>query len=111
MPARVYGNVPNAGLIDGLPPDCVVEVPCLVDRNGVQPVRVGRLPPQLTALIQTNVNVQALTVEAILERRRDHVHHAAMLDPHTAAELDLDQIWHLVDDLIEAHGEWLPEYI
>jgi alpha-galactosidase len=110
VPRVVYGNVPNHGLIDGLPEGCCVEVPCLVDHNGVQPVRVGALPPQLTALMQTNVNVQALTVEAAITRRREHVYHAAMLDPHTAAELDLDQIWALVDDLIEAHGDWLPRY-
>jgi alpha-galactosidase len=108
VPARIYGNVRNDGLVDGLPPECVVEVPCLVDRNGVQPVRLGRLPPQLTALIQTNLNVQALTVEAVLERRRDHVYHAAMLDPHTAADLDLDEIHALVDDLLTAHAEWIP---
>ncbi|TML07595.1 MAG: alpha-glucosidase/alpha-galactosidase, partial [Actinobacteria bacterium] len=82
--------------------------PCLVDRNGCQPTRVGALPPQLAALIQTNVNVQALTVEAALTGRREHVYHAAMLDPHTAAELDLDQIWALVDDLLEAHAGWVP---
>ena len=108
-PAVIHGNVPNEGLIDNLPADCAVEVPCLVDRSGVRPVRVGRLPPQLAALMQTNVNVHALTVEAALTGRREHVHHAAMLDPHTAAELDLDQIWRLVDELIEAHGEWIPE--
>jgi alpha-galactosidase len=107
-PRVVYGNVGNHGLIDNLPDGCCVEVPCLVDHNGVQPVRVGALPPQLAALMQTNVNVQALTVEAALTCRRDHVYHAAMLDPHTAAELDLDQIWSLVDDLIEAHAGWLP---
>jgi alpha-galactosidase len=107
-PRVVYGNVANHGLIDNLPAGCCVEVPCLVDHNGVQPVRVGALPPQLAALMQTNVNVQALTVEAALTGRLDHVYHAAMLDPHTGAELDLDQIAGLVDDLIEAHGEWLP---
>ena len=110
QPRTVYANVPNQGLIDNLPADCVVEVPCLVDGNGVQPTRIGALPPHLAALIQTNVNVQALTVEAALTGRREHIYHAAMLDPHTAAELDLEQIWSLVDDLIEAHGEWLPEY-
>ena len=83
-------------------------MPCLVDGNGVQPTRIGALPPQLAALIQTNINVQALTVEAALTGKREHIYHAAMLDPHTAAELDLDQIWALVDDLIEAHGDWLP---
>jgi alpha-galactosidase len=109
-PRVIYGNVPNQGLIHNLPQDCVVEVPCLVDRNGVQPTHVGNLPPHLAALMQTNINVQALTVEAALTRKREHIYHAAMLDPHTAAELDLDQIWNLVDDLIEAHGDWLPAY-
>jgi alpha-galactosidase len=109
-PRVIYGNTPNHGLIDNLPPGCIVEVPCLVDKNGVQPTRVGALPPHLAALMQTNVNVQALTVEAALTRKREHIYHAAMLDPHTAAELDLDQIWGLVDDLIEAHGDWLPTY-
>jgi alpha-galactosidase len=109
-PRVVYGNVPNFGLIDNLPEDCVVEVPCLIDKGGVQPTKIGSLPPQLAALIQTNVNVQSLTVEAALTGKREHIYHAAMLDPHTAAELDLDQIWSLVDDLIEAHGNWLPEY-
>jgi alpha-galactosidase len=109
-PRVVYGNVPNDGLIENLPYDCCVEVPCLVDKNGVQPVHVGSLPPHLAALMQTNINVQGLTVEAALTEKRDHIYHAAMLDPHTAAELDLDQIWNLVDDLIEAHGDWLPEY-
>jgi len=110
IPRVIYGNVPNRGLIDNLPPDCVVEVPCLVDRNGVQPTRIGTLPPHLAALIRTNINVQALTVEAALTQKREYIYHAAMLDPHTGAELDLDQIWSLVDDLIEAHGDWLPAY-
>jgi len=109
-PRIVYGNVPNHGLIDNLPQGCIVEVPCVVDKNGVQPTRIGSLPPHLAALMQTNINVQALTVEAALTGKREHIYHAAMLDPHTAAELDLDQIWNLVDDLIEAHGEWLPTY-
>lgn len=109
-PRVVYGNVPNHGLIDNLPQNCIVEVPCLVDKNGLQPVRIGSLPPQLAALIQTNVNVQSLTVEAILTGKREYIYHAAMLDPHTAAELDLEQIWAMVDDLIREHGEWLPEY-
>jgi alpha-galactosidase len=110
VPRVVYGNVANDHLIDNLPQGCCVEVPCLVDANGIQPTRIGALPPQLAALMQTNVNVQALTVEAALGGRREHVYHAAMLDPHTAAELDLDQIWSLVDDLIEAHGDWLPPF-
>jgi alpha-galactosidase len=110
MARAIYGNVMNEGLIDNLPQGCCVEVPCLVDKNGVQPTRIGSLPPHLAALMQTNINVQALTVEAALTGKREHIYHAAMLDPHTAAELDLEQIWKLVDELIEAHGEWLPKY-
>lgn len=109
-PRVIYGNVSNEGLIDNLPQGCIVEVPCLVDKNGVQPTRIGALPPHLAALMQTSMNVQALTVETALTQKREHIYHAAMLDPHTAAELDLDQIWALVDDLIEAHGDWLPPY-
>lgn len=107
-PRVVYGNVANQGLITNLPDNCCVEVPCLVDRNGVQPTQIGDLPRQLAALIRTNVNVQELTVAAVLENNRDHLYHAAMLDPHTAAELSTDQIVHLVDELIEAHGEYMP---
>jgi alpha-galactosidase len=110
QPRVIYGNVANHGLIDNLPEGCCVEVPCLVDKSGLQPTRIGALPPQLAALMQTNINVQGLTVEAALTHRREHIYHAAMLDPHTGAELSLDQIWALVDDLIEAHGDWLPTY-
>lgn len=109
-PKVVYGNVMNNGLIDNLPPDCCVEVPCLVDRNGIQPTGLGVMPPHLTAMMQTNINVQRLTVEAAMTGKREHIYHAAMLDPHTSAELSLDQIWNLVDDMIEAHGDYLPEY-
>lgn len=109
-PRVVYGNVPNHGLIDNLPDGCAVEVPCVVDRSGVQPTRIGMLPLQLAAVMMTNVNVQSLVVEAALTHKRDYVYHAAMLDPHTAAELDLDQIYAMVDELIEAHREWLPVY-
>jgi len=109
-PSVIYGNVSNNGLIDNLPQDCCVEVPILVDKNGLQPTKVGKIPPQLAALMQTNINVQSLTVEAALTGKREHIYHAAMLDPHTAAQLSLEQIWSLVDDLIEAHGEWMPEY-
>lgn len=110
IPRTIYGNVPNNGIIDNLPEGCCVEVPCLVDRNGIQPTKIGAIPPHLAALMQTNINVQALTVEAAVTQKREHIYHAAMLDPHTAAELSLDQIWSMVDELIEAHGEWLPEY-
>jgi alpha-galactosidase len=87
-----------------------VEVPILVDKNGLQATRIGPMPPQLAAVIQTNINVQRLTVEAALSGKRQHIYHAAMMDPHTAAELDLEQIYALVDDLIEAHGDWLPAF-
>jgi len=109
IPRVVYGNVSNQNLIENLPVGCCVEVPCVVDKNGVQPVRIGRIPSQLAALMQTNINVQALTVEAILQRNPERIYQAAMLDPHTAAELDLDQIWSLVNDLLAAHGDWIPE--
>ena len=106
----IYGNVPNDAVIDNLPDGCCVEVPCLVDANGIQPTRIGAIPPQLAALMRTNINVQELTVEAALTGKREHIYHAAMLDPHTAAELTLDEIWSLVDELIDAHGEYLPAY-
>ena len=108
QPCVINGSVPNDGLINNLPTGCSVEVPCLVDANGIQPTRVGILPVQLAALMQTSINVQALVVEALATGRRDHVYHAALLDPHTAAELAPDQICALVDDLIAAHGDWLP---
>ncbi len=111
QPRVVNGNVDNIGLIDNLPAGCCVEVPCLIDKNGVQPTAIGALPPHLAALMQTNINVQGLTVEAALTGKREHIYHAAMLDPHTAAELALDQIWSLVDDLIEAHGDYIPSPI
>ncbi len=110
QPRTIYGNVSNAGLIDNLPDGCCVEVPCLVDGNGIQPTKIGALPPQLAALMQSNINVQGLTVEAALTGKREHIYHAAMMDPHTAAELDLGQIWAMVDELIEAHDGWLPEF-
>ncbi|MGV3577193.1 MAG: alpha-glucosidase/alpha-galactosidase [Devosia sp.] len=109
-PSVIYGNLRNNGVITSLPYNAAVEVPCLVDDNGLQPTYIGELPPQLTALIRTNINVQELTVRALIEENREHIYHAAMMDPHTAAELDLDQIWSLVDDLLEAHGTMLPEW-
>ena len=113
VPFRFNGNVPNRVrdglLIDNLPADCCVEVPCVAGTGGIEPQPVGALPRQLAALIQTNVNVQGLTVEAALTGRREAVHQAAMLDPHTAAELSLDEIAALVDELLVAHGDWIPE--
>jgi alpha-galactosidase len=105
----VYGNVPNDGLIDNLPKTAIVEVPCVVDKSGLQPTKIGNLPPHLAALMQTNINVQTLTVEAILTGNREHIYHAAMLDPHTAAELTLDQIWKMTDELLAAHGDYIPK--
>jgi alpha-galactosidase len=109
-PQTIYGNVPNNGLIDNLPPDCVVEVPCHVDRNGIQPTRLGRIPSHLAGIMGLSIAVQREVVNAAVSGRREHIYHAAMLDPHTAADLNLDQIWSLVDDLITAHGNWLPAY-
>lgn len=108
--SRIYGNVPNRGYIPQLPAGCAVEVPTLVDGTGLQPTVVDNIPPQLIALMRTNINVQELTVKALLEENVEHIYHAAMLDPHTAAELDLDDIWAMTGDLLEAHGEWLPEF-
>jgi alpha-galactosidase len=112
-PFHFNGNVPNRRrdglLIDNLPADCCVEVPCVATADGIEPRPVGALPRELAALIQTNVNVQGLTVEAALTGRREAVYQAAMLDPHTGAELSLDEIRALVDALLEEHGDWIPE--
>ncbi|MCL6431421.1 MAG: alpha-glucosidase/alpha-galactosidase [Anaerolineae bacterium] len=110
QPRVIYGNVRNDRLIDNLPEGCVVEVPVLVDRNGLQPTRVGELPPVLAGLMRTNISVQELTVRAALTGRREYVYQAAMLDPHTSAELTLDEIWALVDEMLEAHAAWLPQF-
>ncbi|MGM0881294.1 MAG: alpha-glucosidase/alpha-galactosidase [Bacillota bacterium] len=109
-PFKIGGNVMNTGLITNLPKEACVEVPCLVDANGVTPTYVGDLPPQLAALNRTNINTQLLTIEAAITGKRDHIYHAALLDPHTSAELSMDDIVSLCDDLIEAHGSWLPSY-
>jgi alpha-galactosidase len=104
-------NLRNSGLIENLPDGCCVEVPCLVDRAGVQPLHVGALPPQIAALNRTFLNVAELTVLAALEQRRDYVYQAAMLDPNTGATLTPDRIVAMCDDLIEAHGDVIPEGI
>ena len=103
-------NVPNRGLIDNLPEGCCVEVPCLIDGNGVQPTHVGRLPTQLAAINRTNVNVQELIVEAARGGDREAVHHAVMLDPLTAAACTLPQIHAMVDEMLAAQAYWLPEF-
>jgi alpha-galactosidase len=111
VPFKIGGNVMNTGgLIANLPREACVEVPCLVDRSGVNPTYVGNLPPQLAALNRTNINTQLLTIEAAITGKREHIYHAAMLDPHTAAELSMDDIISMCDDLIEAHGDWLPKF-
>jgi alpha-galactosidase len=110
VPFKIGGNVMNTGLITNLPKEACVEVPCLVDRNGITPTYVGDLPPQLAALNRTNINTQLLTIEAAITGKKEHIYHAAMLDPHTAAELSIDDIIALCDDMIEAHGDWLPKY-
>ena len=110
VPFRIGGNVLNRGFIPNLPSKACVEIPCMVDRNGVQGCYVGELPEQCAALNRTNINVQLLTIEAAATGKKDHIYHAAMLDPHTASELPLDQIRNLCDDLIEAHGDMLPKF-
>ena len=107
-PSLIYGNVRNDGLIPSLPPECCVEVPCLVDRTGVRPTPIADYPAHLAALNRTYVNVVDLTVRAVLESRPDHIRHAAMLDPNTAATLTLDQIDALCDELVRAHGDLFP---
>ncbi|MDV7689196.1 alpha-glucosidase/alpha-galactosidase [Enterococcus casseliflavus] len=109
-PTVIAGNVLNKGLITNLPEDVCVEVPCFVDKNGIQPTYVGALPTQLAALNRTNINVQELTVEAALTLEKDKIYQAAYLDPHLSSELSLADITQLVDDLIEAHGDYLPDY-
>lgn len=106
-PRTVYGNVPNHGLIENLPAHGVVEVPCLVDRSGVQPTRAGALPPQLAALNRTYLSMNDLVVRAALEDEPRHIRHAAMTDPATAAALRVEQIWELCDEMVRAHGELL----
>ncbi len=106
----VYGNVMNNGLIENLPSNCCVEVPCIVDNKGFYPQKIGRLPEQLSALMRTNINVQILTAEAALTKKREHIYHAAMLDPLTASHLSIDEIYALTDEMLEAHSDYLPEY-
>jgi alpha-galactosidase len=108
QPREVYGNVRNGGLIEGLPQDACVEVPCLVDKNGVQPTRIGRIPAQTLALNRMFVNVVELTVRAALEQRRDLVYQAALVDPNAGATLTTAQIVEMCDELIEAHGDLIP---
>ncbi|MDD4546144.1 MAG: alpha-glucosidase/alpha-galactosidase [Oscillospiraceae bacterium] len=110
-PYQIGGNVLNKGhLIKNLPEEACVEVPCLVNGQGIHPCYVGTLPVQCAAMNMTNINVQLLTIEAARTHKKEHIYQAAMLDPHTGSELDIDTIVKMVDDLIEAHGNWLPKY-
>lgn len=109
-PYRIHGNVLNTGLITNLPQNACVEVPCMVDRNGINPCVVGDLPEQCAALNRTNINVQLLTIQAARTLKKEYIYMAAMLDPHTSSELSIDDIRALCDDMIEAHKGWLPEY-
>ena len=106
----INGNVMNNNFIENLPTDSCVEVPCLVNSNGYHPQNTGRLPEHLAALIRTNINVQILTAEAALTKNKEHIYHAAMLDPLTGANLSIDEIYLMVDKLIEAHADYLPKY-
>ena len=109
-PYKIGGNVINNGLITNLPSEACVEVPCLVNRLGIQPTHVGKLPTQLAAMNMTNINVQLMTIEAAVTRKKDAIYQAAMLDPHTSSELSIDDIVKMCDELIEAHGDYLPKY-
>lgn len=109
-PIRINGNVPNYDLIDNLPYGCCVEVPCMVDANGVQATKVGLLPTQLAALNRTNINVQELTVEAALRGDSDAAHFAVQMDPLTAAVCTLPQIHAMVDEMLDAQEQWLPMF-
>ena len=110
QPYKFNGSVLNRGLITNLPDDACVEIPCIADGSGIQPLFVGRLPVQCAAMNLTNINVQALTIEAALTGEKQYIYQAAMLDPHTAAELSLDEIYSMVDELLAEHGNWMPKF-
>ena len=110
-PYKIGGNVINKNhLISNLPAEACVEVPCLVDGQGIHPTYIGALPVQCAAMNMTNVNPQLLTIEAFVTKKKEHIYQAAMLDPHTGSELDIDTIVKMCDDLIETHGSWLPKF-
>lgn len=110
-PYQIGGNVLNEDhLITNLPTEACVEVPCLVNGYGVHPCHVGALPVQCAAMNMTNINVQLLTIEAARTRKKSYIYQAAMMDPHTGSELSIDEIKNMVDDLIEAHGDWMPKF-
>ncbi len=109
-PYKIGGNVLNKGLIENLPADACVEVPCMIDGNGVNPCRIGRLPVQLAGMNMTNINAQLMTIEAAVTKKRESIYQAAMLEPHTAAELSIDDIVKMCDELIDAHGDYMKMY-
>ena len=109
-PYEIGGNIINHGCIENLPDDACVEVPCLVNGDGIHPCHVGRLPVQLAAMNMTNINVQLMTIEAAVTKKKESIYQAAMLDPHTAAELNMDDIVAMCDELIEAHGDYMKMY-
>ena len=106
----INANVMNNGYIDNLPSNCCVEVPCLINSDGYAPQIFGKLPEHLAALIRTNINVQILTAEAAITKKKEHIYHAALLDPLTAANLTIDEIYSMTDKMIEAHSDYLPKY-
>ncbi len=109
-PYKIGGNVINNGLIDNLPKEACVEVPCLVDGSGITPCKVGPLPLQLAAMNSSNIYAQLLTIEAAVTGKKQYIYNAAMMDPHTGAELSIEDIYAMVDELIEAHGDWMPKF-
>jgi len=110
-PYKIGGNVLNTNAnIENLPVQACVEVPCIVDKSGIKPNQKVKLPVHLAAMNMTHINVHLITIEAAVTKKRDHIYHAAMLEPHTAAELSIDDIRSMTDDLLAAHAEWLPEY-
>ncbi len=109
-PYKIGGNVLNNGLIDNLPAEACVEVPCLVDGSGITPCKVGKLPLQLAAMNSSNIYAQLLTIEAAVTGKKQYIYNAAMMDPHTGAELSIEDIYKMVDELIEAHGDWMPKF-
>ena len=109
-PYKIGGNVINTGLIDNLPKEACVEVPCLVDAMGIHPTHVGNLPTQLAAMNMSNINVQLLTIEAAITKDRQKIYQAAMMDPHTSSELSIDDIIKMCDELIAAHGDFMKDY-
>ena len=109
-PFKIGGNVINNGLIDNLPAEACVEVPCLVDGSGITPCKVGKLPTQLAAMNSSNIYAQLLTIEAAVTGKKQYIYNAAMMDPHTGAELSIKDIYAMVDEVLEAHKDWLPQY-